>query len=191
MKKRILGILLTLCMVFCLAPTGVFAEGETTKIVAAKQELVNALADDTQLRSVAVQSIGPNEAEVELDLYEKISAQVSVIKLISDIELGRSLPIDYEVTIDLNGHVLKMADDADGSVIMVGDKGHLTLIDSNPAAEHKFKVNGTALWALDETDGTETVLGGVITGGNADYGGGVYIGTGRPVHHERRQYRGL
>ena len=68
---------------------------------------------------------------------------------------------------------------------------YFSLIDSNPAAEHKFKVNGTALWALDETDGTETVLGGVITGGNADYGGGVYIGTGRPVHHERRQYRGL
>ena len=29
MKKRILSILLTLCMLFCLVPTGVFAEGET------------------------------------------------------------------------------------------------------------------------------------------------------------------
>ena len=29
MKKRIIGILLTLCMMICLVPTGVFAEGET------------------------------------------------------------------------------------------------------------------------------------------------------------------
>ena len=162
-----LSMFLTLCTLICLVPTGVFAEGETTEIVAAKQELVDALAEDTALRSVAVQSIGPNEAEVELDLYEKMSAQVSVIKLISDIELGGSLRVDYEVTIDLNGHVLKMADDADGSVIKIGSTGNLTLIDSNPTAEHKFKVNGTDPWVLDETGGTETVKGGIITGGSS------------------------
>ena len=49
MKKRLLSILLTLCILLCIVP-------------------VSALADDTALRSVAVQSIGPNEAEVELDL---------------------------------------------------------------------------------------------------------------------------
>ena len=64
MKKRLLSMFLTLCTLICLVPTGVFAEGETTEIVAAKQELVDALAEDTALRSVAVQSIGPNEAEV-------------------------------------------------------------------------------------------------------------------------------
>ena len=169
MKKRLLSMFLTLCTLICLVPTGVFAEGETTEIVAAKQELVDALAEDTALRSVAVQSIGPNEAEVELDLYEKMSAQVSVIKLISDIELGICLPIDYEVTLDLNGHVLKMADDASGSVIKIGSTGNLTLIDSNPTAEHKFKVNGTDPWVLDETGGTETVKGGIITGGTGSW----------------------
>ena len=184
MKKRLLSMFLTLCTLICLVPTGVFAGGETTEIVAAKQELVDALADDTALRSVAVQSIGPNEAEVANDLYEKISAQVSVIKLISDIELGICLPIDYEVTIDLNGHVLKMADDASGSVIVVGDKGDLTIIDSNPTAEHKFKVNGTDPWVLDETGGTVTVEGGVIycgmgsISGSYVFGGGVYVEGG-------------
>lgn len=112
MKKRMLSILLTLCMVLCLAPTGVFAEGETTKKVETEQELVDALADNTVLQSVAVQSIGPNEAEVENDLYEKMTLQVSVITLINDIELNGCLSIDYEVTIDLNGHVLKIADGA-------------------------------------------------------------------------------
>ena len=33
MKKRILSILLTLCMVLCIVPTSVFAEGETAGTV--------------------------------------------------------------------------------------------------------------------------------------------------------------
>lgn len=174
MKKRILSILLSLCMVLCIAP-------------------VSVLADDTALQSVAIQSIGPNEAEVELDLYEKMSAQVSVIKLISDIELSGSLRVDYAVTIDLNGHVLKMGDIGDGSVIKIESTGDLTVIDSNPTAEHKFKVNDTDSWVLDETGGTKTVKGGVIYGGTgskvSDYngnsiaeenicGGGVLIESG-------------
>ena len=32
MRKRVLSILLTLCMLFCLVPTGVFAEGETVTL---------------------------------------------------------------------------------------------------------------------------------------------------------------
>ena len=47
MKRRIFSILLTLCIVLCLALTSVFAEGETTQLVATEQELVDALADDT------------------------------------------------------------------------------------------------------------------------------------------------
>ncbi len=43
MKKRILSILLTLCMLFCLVPTGVFAEGETATGSAAIQLGTDAL----------------------------------------------------------------------------------------------------------------------------------------------------
>ena len=147
MKKRILSILLALCMLRCLVP-------------------VSALADDTALRSVAVQSIGSNEAEVELDLYEKMTAQVSVIKLISDIELSGSLRVDYAVTIDLNGHVLKMGDIGDGSVIKIESIGDLTIIDSRPDAEHRFN-SDNILWTPDEQNGKEIVKGGIITGGSA------------------------
>lgn len=98
--------------------------------------------------------------------------------MISDIELSGSLQVDYAVTINLNGHVLKMGDIADGSVIKVNDGGHLTLIDSAPDAEHKFTTNADGLWVLDETGGTKTVNGGVIYGGNAERGGGVYIEPG-------------
>ena len=180
MKKRILSILLTLCMVLCLAPAGVFAEGETTKKVETEQELVDALADNTVLQSVAVQSIGPNEAGVENDLYEKMSLQVSVITLINDIELNGCLSIDYEVTIDLNGHVLKIADGSNDRVIKITKDGHLILTDGRSTAEHKFTPNADGLWVLDEAGGTEIVKGGIITGGNTggDDGGGVYIEPG-------------
>ena len=50
MRKRILSILLTLCMVLCIVPTGVFAEGETATGSSAIQSGINGIhgydADD-------------------------------------------------------------------------------------------------------------------------------------------------
>lgn len=159
MKKRILSILLALCMVLCLVPITAFAEGETNRKVETEQELVDALADDT----------------------------ADFIRLTKDIDISSSLTVLRKVTLDLNGYVLKMT--GSGSVIILDNKsgitGDLTLIDSNPTAEHKFKVNGAEPWVLDDS-GTETVYGGIITGGtgsrlffsNGVEGGGVIIGSG-------------
>ena len=159
MKKRILSILLALCMVLCLVPTTAFAEGETNRKVETEQELVDALADSS----------------------------VDIITLKNDIAIGTSLSVLRKVTLDLNGYVLKMT--GSGSVIILDNKsgitGDLTLIDSNPTAEHKFKVNGAEPWVPDNS-GTETVYGGIITGGtgsriffsNGVEGGGVIIGSG-------------
>ena len=159
MKKRILSILLALCMLFCLVPTTAFAEGETNRKVETEQELVDALADSS----------------------------VDIITLKNDIAIGTTLTVLRKVTLDLNGYVLKMT--GSGSVIILDNKsgitGDLTLIDSNPTAEHKFKVNGVEPWVLDNS-GTETVYGGIITGGtgsriffsNGVEGGGVIIGSG-------------
>ena len=159
MKKRILSILLTLCMTLCFTPISVFAEGETNRKVETEQELVDALADSS----------------------------VDIITLKNDIAIGTTLTVLRKVTLDLNGYVLKMT--GSGSVIILDNKsgitGDLTLIDSNPTAEHKFKVNGVEPWVLDDS-GTETVYGGIITGGtgsriffsNGVEGGGVIIGSG-------------
>ena len=159
MKKRILSILLALCMLFCLVPTTAFAEGETNRKVETEQELVDALADSS----------------------------ADIITLKNDIAIGTTLTVLRKVTLDLNGYVLKMT--GSGSVIILDNKsgitGDLTLIDSNPTAEHKFKVNGAEPWVLDDS-GTETVYGGIITGGtgsriffsNGVGGGGVIIGSG-------------
>ena len=146
-------------MLFCLVPTTAFAEGETNRKVETEQELVDALADSS----------------------------VDIITLKNDIAIGTTLTVLRKVTLDLNGYVLKMT--GSGSVIILDNKsgitGDLTLIDSNPTAEHKFKVNGAEPWVLDDS-GTETVYGGIITGGtgsriffsNGVEGGGVIIGSG-------------
>ena len=159
MKKRILSILLALCMLFCLVPTTAFAAGETNRKVETEQELVDALADSS----------------------------ADIITLKNDIAIGTTLTVLRKVTLDLNGYVLKMT--GSGSVIILDNKsgitGDLTLIDSNPTAEYKFKVNGAEPWVLDDS-GTETVYGGIITGGtgsriffsNGVEGGGVIIGSG-------------
>lgn len=112
---------------------------------------------------------------------------VNTVRLAGDISISSTLTVNRTVTLDLNGHVLKYESANNGSVIVVEGSGNLTLTDSNTAAEHKFMPNGK-LWVLDEASGTETVTGGIITGGTGypfhlisgtvNCGGGVYIAPG-------------
>lgn len=97
--------------------------------------------------------------------------------LCNNVKLTQALVIQGDVTLDLNGFVLKIT--GSGSVIKI-ESGTLTLVDSHPAAIHKFVKKATGLWTLNENAGTEIVRGGIITGGNADYndGGGVYVCPG-------------
>lgn len=106
--------------------------------------------------------------------------------LCNNVNLTQTLVIRGNVTLDLNGFVLKIT--GSGSVIQV-DSGTLTLVDSHPAAIHKFVKEATGLWTLNENAGTEIVKGGVITGGigrehsfssvygsiSENGGGGVFI----------------
>ena len=166
MKKQLVSILFALCMVLCLVPLAVFAEGETEKVqeVTDQTDLFNAVADTS----------------------------VTTVKLAADIDIDATLKVDRTVTLDLNGYVLKYVSANKGSVIVVEGGGQLTIEDSNTSKpSHRFNPNGK-LWVLDEASGTETVTGGVITGGtgkpiqfgsgkyvyDAYYGGGVYIAPG-------------
>ena len=94
----------------------------------------------------------------------------------NDVDYGGSMSVGANLTIDLNGYVLKM------NGIKVEKGVHLTIKDSRSDAVHKFTPNDDGLWVLDETNGTKTVNGGVIYGGtgftdenNNGYGGGVYV----------------
>ncbi len=105
------------------------------------------------------------------DIYEALSVGGS-LKLLNDVDYGGSMSVGANLTIDLNGYVLKM------NGIKVEKGVHLTIIDSRSDAEHKFTPNTDGLWVLDETNGTKTVKGGVIYGGSAEKGGGVYVAGG-------------
>ena len=147
---------------------------------------------DPQPETALTALIGGSETVTEVSTADELTAaiadsNVSTVRLAGDISISSSLTILRKVTLDLNGYVLKMT--GSGSVIILDNKsgitGDLTLIDSNPTAEHKFKVNGAEPWVLDDS-GTETVYGGIITGGtgsriffsNGVGGGGVIIGSG-------------
>ena len=152
MKKRICSILLTLCMLFCLVPTTAFAAGETFKNVANAAELKSALADDS----------------------------VPGIRLTSNIVTGEAFSVTRTVTLDLNGYMLKMT--GNDSVIRVEKKnqkiGDLTLIDSRPTTQHRFKADDkNGRWQLDE-NGDMLVNGGIITSTGTEQrsgGGGVAV----------------
>ena len=171
MKKQLVSILFALCMVLCLVPLAAFAEGETEKM----QEVTD---QATLFDAVAVDS------------------SADIVKLTSDITISDTLTIKREVTLDLNGFVLKYQNDSQrGSVIKVESGGNLTLTDSDAEKVHKFDKSVMPWTLATDTTAEENIVdvpGGVITGGTgypfqfgsgqyvgyAYYGGGVYIARG-------------
>jgi len=135
----------------------------------------------TLLPTAALAEGAPAEVSTANDLTTALKGAAAIIKLIADIEIDTTLTVSRTVTLDLNGKVLKRT--GTGRVIEVQNSGNLTLTDSTPNATYKFGIDeSTKLWILDETSGTNTVNGGVITGGNANAnnndGGGVIIVSG-------------
>ena len=112
-------------------------------------------------------------------------SSISGITLKGDIDIVSTLTVNRTVTLDLNGNVLKMT--GRGSVIKVESGGNLTIADSNASTPHNFYPDykdsawHIDMWKLDDS-GSETVSGGVITGGSSDYahndGGGVLVNAG-------------
>ena len=118
----------------------------------------------------------------EVSTAEKLTAALSgtdgIVKLTDDITITEGLKIERDVTVDLNGHVLRYDEEAEpGSIFRVKSDCTLTLADSRPEAEHE-----------DES----LPAGGLITGGKGYrhdggsggyhiyyyYGGGVYVEAG-------------
>ena len=117
------------------------------------------------------------ERTVPGNIYEALNVGGS-LTMQNDVDYGGSMSVGVNLTIDLNGYVLKMTG------IKVENGGSLTIIDSAPQKEHKFTSNTDGLWVRDEQNGTKTVNGGVIYGGTGSsigtsvYGGGVYVEGG-------------
>ena len=143
MKRRLLPILMTLVLVCALPIWAAFVtSGDVTNPLVST---AGATLPDLQAKIDAAE----DNATITLD---------------SDTTITETLVITGKtLTIDLNGHVLKMT--GDGSVLRVSDRATLTITDSRPQNPHTGSYAGLP-------------AGGVITGGKADKGGGILLAGG-------------
>ena len=149
MKRRLLPILMTLVLVCALPIWAAFVtSGDVTN----------------PLVCTAGAASPPEPVEVRTadDLQEKIADGKSV-KLMADISITSTLEIAKSLTLDLNGYVLKMG--GTGRVIHITSSAEVEIKDgeSNRARTGEY---------------ADLPVGGVITGGKADKGGGILLDGG-------------
>ncbi len=144
MKRRLLPILMTLVLVCALPIWAAFVtSGDVTNPLVCT-------AGATSSEESAVDKL-------KLAISRGVDA-----RLTEDIEITETLYVERSMTIDLNGHVLKMT--GDGSVLRVEEGPHpvtLTITDSRPQNPH------TGSYA-------DLPAGGVITGGKGPNVTGIY-----------------
>ena len=165
-RKRIYTALLCTCFLFSTASVPVSA-AET------EQEEMTTLSNRS----------GEAEVSTAADLTSALGdSNISKITLEQDIPISDTLTVNRAVTLDLNGLVLRMT--GNDSVIKVEQGGELTIADSDTNKAHKFAQNTNGLWELvdDSSTTSKTVNGGIITGGKAQKGGGVYVAPGGKLH---------
>ena len=161
MKRRLLPILMTLVLVCALPIWAAFVtSGDVTN----------------PLVSTAGATSPPDNAATRL---KSAISNGGDVRLTEDIEISETLVVTRDVTLDLNGHVLKMTDS--GSVLYVKKDGPdtvtLTITDSRPQNPHGSYAGLPA--------------GGVITGGTGTdvpgihyVGGAVYLKEGTTLKLE-------
>ena len=144
MKRRLLPILMTLVLVCALPIWAAFVtSGDVTNPL--------------------VSTAGATSSEESA--VEKLKLAISnggTVQLTEDIEITQTLYVERSMTLDLNGHVLKMT--GDGSVLRVEEGPHpvtLTITDSRPQNPHTGSYG-------------RLPAGGVITGGKGPYVTGIY-----------------
>ena len=175
MKRRLLPILMTLVLVCALPIWAAFVtSGDVTNPLVCT-------AGATSSEESAVDKL-------KLAISRGVDAQLT-----EDIEITETLYVERSMTIDLNGHVLKMT--GDGSVLRVKKGPHpvtLTITDSRSDTSHEDKTlpaggvitggkgpNVTGIYNVGgavflENDTTLKLEGGTITGNNSS-GGSVFI----------------
>ena len=128
-------------------------------------------------------TLSSRSGEAEVSTVEDLTSALGdstkdTVKLTANIIIDTTLTVNRAVTLDLNGFVLRIPEK--DSVIKVEQGGELTIADSDKTTEHKFAQNPDGLWVLVSDDSTtsKTVKGGIITGGKAQKGGGVYVAPG-------------
>lgn len=166
MKKRILSILLMCCMMLTLLPVQALAEDSAYTV-----------GEDTGVSARALARTAGTKLKADnIATYIANGLGGGVYTLAEDVTISGTLRVTGEATVDLNGYVLRYAEEAEpGSIFRVAGGKTLTLTDSRPEAEHEDKT---------------LPAGGLITGGEgyrrdygagqsySYYGGGVYVEAG-------------
>lgn len=167
MKKRILSILLMCCMVLTLLPVQALAEDSAYTV-----------GEDTGVSARALAGTAGTKLKADnIDDYVAKGLGGGVYTLAEDVTISGTLTVTGEATVDLNGYVLRYAEEAEPDSIFRVTGGKLTLTDSRPAATH---------------EDAKLPAGGLITGGKGYwydgggggyhfyyyYGGGVYVEAG-------------
>lgn len=132
-------------------------------------------------------TLSSRSGEAEVSTKDELTSALGdstkdTVKLTADIIIDTTLTVNRAVTLDLNGFVLRMTEK--DSVIKVEQGGNLTIADSDKTKAHKFAQNTDGLWVLvdDSSTSSKTVNGGIITGGKAQNGGGVYVAPDGKLH---------
>ena len=168
MKKRILSILLMCCMVLTLLPVQALAEDSAYTV-----------GEDTGVSARALAGTAGTKLKADnIDDYVAKGLGGGVYTLAEDVTISGTLRVTGEATVDLNGHILRYAEEAEpDSIFRVTSGSTLTLTDSAPTATHSD---------------ASLPAGGLITGGKGYrydggsgsyhiytyYGGGVYVEPG-------------
>ena len=166
MKKRILSILLMCCMVLTLLPVQALAEDSAYTV-----------GEDTGVSARALARTAGTKLKADnIATYVANGLGSGVYTLAEDVTISGTLRVTGEATVDLNGYVLRYAEEAEpGSIFRVTGGKTLTMTDSRPAATH---------------EDAKLPAGGLITGGKGFkydngagqsynyYGGGVYVEAG-------------
>lgn len=163
MRKRIISTLMALCMALTLLPVQVLAANYT-------------VGEDAGVSARALAGTAGTKLKADnIDAYVANGLGSGVYTLAEDVTISGTLRVTGDVTVDLNGHILRYDEAADPDSIFRVKAGKLTLTDSCPAATH---------------EDAKLPAGGLITGGKGFkydngagqsynyYGGGVYVEAG-------------
>lgn len=189
MKKRILTLLLILCMVFTMLPVSAMAEDS-------ESEAQWGLADTGV--TAPTTWVGSGTLAEAMAYANGLAGDTAYIQLLSDVDATATLAFMSEKTtiLDLNGQTIDGTNNDSGPVLYV--KGNLTLTDTSSGGAGKItggktgSENGKGGGVFvngDYVNGTIvpssfTMKGGNITGndtsgkGDSSAGGGVYVFQG-------------
>lgn len=153
MKKRLLSALLALCMVLTMVPAAFAVENETVDTPADSGQ-ADTVPDDTSTETAGITTQQALEAEI------KNASDGGTVTLGSDVTITSTIKITGKnLTLDMNGKkicnssVIWDNNDAEWSLISVGDNANLTI-----KGNGSFQAKANDCYAIDIVDGGRCII---------------------------------